>query len=72
MKYNLVICIYMVDLSESFYLTLMATGAGIFGLIIRGLMRSKCDEISCFGFHIHRKVELEIDDIESEGKTSRL
>ena len=62
----------MTDLSETFFLTLMGTGAGILGFIISGLMRSKCDEVSCFGFHIHRKVELEITDIESEGKTSRI
>ena len=62
----------MTDLSETFWLTLMATGAGVLGLIIRGLMRSKCDEVSCFGVHIHRKVELEINDIESEGKSTKI
>ena len=56
----------MVDLSETFYLTLMATGAGVLGLIIKKISVSKCDEISCFGIHIHRKVELEKDDIESQ------
>jgi len=56
----------MVDLSETFWLTLMATGAGIVGLIIKKLSASKCDDISCFGIHIHRRVELEnIDDEES-------
>ena len=38
----------------------MATGAGILGLIIK---TSKCDEISCWGIHIHRRVELEKDDV---------
>ena len=56
----------MVDLSETFWLTLMATGAGIVGLIIKKMSASKCDDISCFGIHIHRRVELEnIDDEES-------
>lgn len=60
------------DLSETFWLTLMATGAGILGLVIKKISSSKCDEISCWGIHIHRKVELEKDDIEtsSETKTS--
>ena len=56
----------MVDLSETFWLTLMATGAGIVGLIIKKMSASKCDDISCLGIHIHRRVELEnIDDEES-------
>jgi hypothetical protein len=53
----------MVDLSETFWLTLMATGAGILGLIIKKISSSKCDEINCWGIHIHRKVELEHDDV---------
>ena len=62
----------MAELSETFYLTMMATGSGLLALIIRTLMKSKCDEVSCFGFHIHKKVELEINDIESEGKSARI
>jgi hypothetical protein len=61
----------MVDLSETFYLTLMATGAGVLGLIIKKISSSKCDEISCFGLHVHRVVSLEKDDIEGqESKTN--
>ena len=60
----------MVDLSETFWLTLMATGAGILGLVIKKISSSKCDEINCFGIRIHRKVELENNDIETETKTS--
>ena len=61
----------MVDLSETFWLTLMATGAGILGLIVKKLSASKCDEVSCLGVHIHRRVELEKDDRESqESKTN--
>jgi len=61
----------MVDLSETFWLTLMATGAGILGLIVKKLSASKCDEVSCLGVHIHRRVELEPNDIESqESKTN--
>ena len=63
----------MTDLSESFFLTVLATGAAILGLIIRGLMRSKCDEISLCGLHIHRRVELEINnDIDSDEKSSKV
>lgn len=59
------------DLSETFWLTLMATGAGILGLVIKKISNSKCDEIHCLGIHIHRRVELEHDDIEnSEAKTN--
>ena len=50
----------------------MGTGSAIIVLIIRGLMRSKCDEISCCGIHIHRRVELELNnDIESDEKSSK-
>ena len=51
----------MVDLSETFWLTLMATGAGILGLVIKKMAASKCDDISFCGVHIHRRVELETD-----------
>jgi len=44
----------------------MATGAGILGLVIRSLSKSKCDEVSFCGVHIHRRVDLETDDIESK------
>jgi hypothetical protein len=63
----------MIDLSETFWLTLMATGAGILGLIIKKIGSSKCDEISCWGVHIHRRVELEKDDIiESQDSKTNL
>ena len=57
----------MVELSETFWLTLMATGAGILGLVIKKLSASKCDEVSCLGVHIHRRVEMETSDEESKG-----
>jgi hypothetical protein len=61
------------ELSETFYLTLMATGAGILGLIIKKISASKCDEINCWGIHIHRRVELEKDDvIESQDSKTNL
>jgi len=56
----------MVDLSETFWLTLMATGAGILGLVIKKMAASKCDDISFCGVHIHRRVELETPDIDEE------
>ena len=51
-------------------MTLVATGAGILTLVIRAMSRSKCDEISFCGIRIHRKVEFEIDDIESKSPES--
>ena len=48
---------------QVFWMTVMATGAGILGLIIKKISSSKCDEISCWGIHIHRRVELEKDDV---------
>ena len=57
------------ELSESFYLTLMAGGFAFLGLVIKKLSASKCDEVSCFGIHIHRVVSLEKDDIESNNET---
>jgi len=56
----------MTDFTETFWLTVLGTGAGIIMLIIKKMSASKCDDISCFGIHIHRRVELEnIDDEES-------
>ena len=60
------------DLSETFWLTLMATGAGIMGLIIKKMAASKCDEIKCWGVKIHRRVDLEMnDDSSEEDKSSK-
>ena len=47
------------ELSETFWLTLMASGVGILGLVIKKLSSSKCDQVDCFGIHIHRRVEME-------------
>ena len=60
----------MTELSEGFWMGVLASGAGIITLIIRALSRSKCDEISCMGLHIHRRVDLEADDIESKSPES--
>ena len=60
----------MVDFTETFWLTVLATGAGIIGLIIKKMASSKCDDISCCGVHIHRRVELENNDDSSEEEKS--
>ena len=60
----------MTDLSETFYMTLVSTGAVILGLVIRAMSRSKCDEISFCGVRIHRKVEFEVDDVELKSPES--
>ena len=54
------------DFTETFYLTILATGAGILTLIIKKMSQSKCDDISCCGIHIHRRVDLETNDDSSE------
>jgi len=61
----------MTELSETFWLTLMATGSAIVALIIKKLSSSKYDEVSCFGIRIHRKVELEEEDLESKSDSVR-
>ena len=60
------------ELSESFWLTLLATSAAVMGIIVKKLSTSKCDEISCWGIRVHRRVELEQDDIESKTDSVRL
>jgi len=55
------------DFTETFWLTVLATGAGIMGLIIKKMAASKCDDISCCGIHIHRRVDLENDDDSTDG-----
>jgi len=61
------------DLSETFWLTLMATSAGVIGLVIKKMAQSKCDEINCWGIKIHRRVDLEMNDDDSseEDKSSK-
>jgi len=60
----------MTDFTETFWLTVLGTGAGIIMLIIKKMSASKCDEITCCGIHIHRRVDLEHDDIESNTSDS--
>ena len=56
----------MTELSEGFWMGVLATSAGVLGLIIRALGRSKCDQIEMCGLKIHRDVasESKLDEIE--------
>ena len=63
---------YMVELSEAFWMAVLATGAGILGLAIKRMSNSKCDEISICGLKIHRKVELERDITDEENSKSAI
>lgn len=47
------------ELSESFYITLVATASALIGLSIRYALRSKCDRVECGCLKIHRAVDLE-------------
>jgi hypothetical protein len=49
----------MADYSEGFYITIGGMFIGFLGLTIRYAFRSKCDEVSCCGCHIHRAVDVE-------------
>jgi len=64
----------MTELSEVFWMTVLATSAGVLGLVIKKMASSKCDEISCCGVHIHRRVDLESNDdvSEEEKKTYKI
>lgn len=59
------------ELSEAFWMAVLASGCGIIGLIIKRLSASKCDEINMCGVHIHRKVELEKDMDEEKQESGR-
>ena len=61
---------YMVELSEAFWMAVLATGAGIVGLAIKRMSNSKCDEISLCGLKIHRRVELEQNIPDEENSKS--
>ena len=56
----------MTELSETFYMTVLTIGAGVLGLIIRALGRSKCDQIEVCCIKIHRDISAEskLDEIE--------
>lgn len=49
----------MTDYSEGFWITLSGLVIGFFGLTIRFCLKSKCDNVECCCFKIHRAVELE-------------
>jgi len=52
----------MDNYTEGFWIAFCSMTFAFLGLTIRFCLKSKCDEVSCFGIHIHRRVELEQDD----------
>lgn len=54
--------LYMTELSESFFITLIATVSAIITLSLRMILRSRCSDVSCFCFRIHRDVDLEAQE----------
>jgi hypothetical protein len=59
------------ELSESFYITLIATASALLGLCVRYALRSKCDRVECCCIKIHRAVDLEAGTAETEGSPTR-
>jgi hypothetical protein len=49
----------MIEYSEGFWITLTGLVIGFFGLTIRFCLKSKCDNVECCCFKIHRAVETE-------------
>jgi hypothetical protein len=49
----------MTQLSESFYITLIATVSAILTLSLRMCLRSRCSDVECLCFKIRRDVDLE-------------
>ena len=52
----------MVELSETFWITLMGAAGAAFALMIRALSRSKCDNIEICCVKIHRNIGAEIEE----------
>ena len=52
----------MVELSETFWITLMGAAGAAFALMIRALSRSKCDNIEFCCIKIHRNIGAEIEE----------
>lgn len=52
----------MTELSESFYITLVATVSALITFSLRMILRSRCSDVSCFCFKIHRDVDLEAQE----------
>ena len=57
--------------SEGFWITLAGLVIGFLGLTIRACLKSKCDEVSCWGCRIHRAVEVE-ERLEEGGQNINL
>jgi len=49
----------MVNLSETGLISVLTIVSAVIGLSLRMCLRSKCDQVDCFCFKIHRNVELE-------------
>ena len=47
------------NLSEAFWSLLVATAAALIFGLVKACLKSKCDEVSCCCFKIHRNIEAE-------------
>lgn len=55
----------MTELSESFYITLIATVSAMFGFSLRMCLRSRCNEVNLFCLKIRRDVDLEHEEVQN-------
>lgn len=61
----------MTELSEAFYITLIATFSAMFGLTLRMCLRSRCDQVECGCIKIHRQSDLESQEQTQEQQQNR-
>lgn len=60
----------MTELSEAFFITLIATVSAMFGLSLRMCLRSRCERVECCCFKVQRAVELEHDEAQDQPNNS--
>lgn len=60
----------MTGLSESFWVAFIATISAMFGLSLRMCLRSRCDQVDCLCFKIHRDTHLEHDEAQNNHDSS--
>lgn len=55
----------MPELTEGYLILLTTSSFAFFALAMKMCLKSKCDQVECFCFKIHRNTEQEVNDIEA-------
>lgn len=51
--------------NETFWISFISICSGLFVITLKYCLKSKCDQVECLCFKIHRNTEQEVPDLEA-------